>query len=96
MIRHSLKQASLVIASVLLLSPLGGYAQSAPSGDRWLHVRVVSTDSNGESVSVNVPLELAEKVLPAINKNQLHGGKAVSYTHLDVYKRQQQDGSDHQ
>jgi hypothetical protein len=82
MIRHSLKQASLVIASVLLLSPLGGYAQSAPSGDRWLHVRVVSTDSNGESVSVNVPLELAEKVLPAINKNQLHGGK-VSIDKLD-------------
>ena len=43
--------------------------------DRWLHVRVISTDAKGETVRVNVPLELAEKVLPAINKNRLHDGK---------------------
>jgi len=65
------------MAAALLLLPLSGAAQSATSGERWLHVRVVSADANGESVRVNVPLELAEKILPAINKNQLHGGKVT-------------------
>jgi hypothetical protein len=43
--------------------------------DRWLHVRVISSDAKGETVRVNVPLELAEKVLPAINHDRLHDGK---------------------
>ena len=49
-----------------------GVAQPA---ERWLHVSVNSTDVNGETVRVNVPLALVEKVLPAINKHRLHGGK---------------------
>src|SRR5271156_43805 len=84
--RKSLKpvtQTALGIAAVLLFLPLSGYAQSAGSGDRWLHVRVISTDSKGESVCVNVPIELAEKILPAIDKNQLHGGK-VTIDKLDA------------
>jgi hypothetical protein len=48
---------------------------SSSSSDRWLHVRVISTESKGETVRVNVPLEMAEKVLPAINKDRLHNGK---------------------
>ena len=76
-----------LIAAAVLFSPLGVLAQSAAapasstqstasvSQDRWLHVRVISTDAKGESVRVNVPLELAEKVLPAINKERLHAGK---------------------
>src|SRR5271163_1885347 len=78
--RKSLKpvtHTALGIAAVLLFVPLSGHAQTASGGDRWLHVRVVSTDAKGESVCVNVPLELAEKVLPAINKDQLHGGKVT-------------------
>src|SRR5277367_2804100 len=70
-------QVSLVLAAALLVSPLTGYAQSASQGDRWLHVRVISSDAKGETVCVNVPLELAEKILPTINKNQLHGGKVT-------------------
>ncbi|HUE56745.1 MAG TPA: hypothetical protein VMO76_13000 [Candidatus Udaeobacter sp.] len=85
--RQFFAKAILVTATVLLLSPLGALAQStanqsssAPatssaSKDRWLHVRVISSDAKGETVRVNVPLELAEKVLPAINKNRLHEGK---------------------
>jgi hypothetical protein len=75
------------LLAAVVLSPLGVLAQSpaAPtspsqsttsvSKDRWLHVRVVSSDAKGETVRVNVPLELAEKVLPAINKDRLHAGK---------------------
>ena len=50
-------------------------ATSAEKGERWLHVRVISTDGGGETVRINVPLELAEKVLPAVNHDRLHHGK---------------------
>jgi hypothetical protein len=50
-------------------------AQASTSRDRWLHVRVTDSNSKDESVRVNVPLELAEKVLPTINKERLHNGK---------------------
>ncbi|MGB2592386.1 MAG: hypothetical protein WBG02_13000 [Candidatus Acidiferrum sp.] len=70
------------LAAAALFSPLGIQAQtsSTPSststhGDRWLHVRVINTNSKDESVKVNVPLDLAEKVLPAIDHDRLHGGK---------------------
>jgi hypothetical protein len=70
------------LAASFLYAPLGIQAQTSPStsntsahGDRWLHVRVISSDSKGESVKVNVPLELAEKVLPAIDHDRLHDGK---------------------
>jgi len=80
-------KAALIAAAALVLSPLSALAQSAAapasssqlttsaSKDRWLHVRVISSDAKGETVRVNVPLELAEKVLPAINKDRLHAGK---------------------
>jgi WD40 repeat protein len=70
-------RATVVLAAAALLSPIFASAQSssAANSDRWLHVRVISSDSKGETVRVNVPLEMAEKVLPAINKDRLHNGK---------------------
>lgn len=47
---------------------------ATPKPDRCLHVRVVDS-TQGETVNVNVPLSMAEMVLPAINKNNFHGGK---------------------
>jgi hypothetical protein len=85
--RAFFSRAALIATAALVFSPLGVLAQSAAapasstqsttsvSKDRWLHVRVISSDAKGETVRVNVPLELAEKVLPAINKNRLHDGK---------------------
>ena len=73
---------ALLSLATLLASPAVFFAQTSPttssassSSDRWLHVRVISTESKGETVRVNVPLEMAEKVLPAINKDRLHNGK---------------------
>lgn len=70
------------LAAASLFAPLGTQGQTsanqsstATHGDRWLHVRVISTDSKGESVRVNVPVALAETVLPAIDHDRLHGGK---------------------
>jgi len=71
---------SFSIAAALLLTPFAANAQTTSSSsgsDRWLHVRVVSSDNKGETVRVNVPLDLAEKVLPAINKDRLHNGKVT-------------------
>ncbi len=68
--------AVLVLAGVAVsnFSPVAAQSQS----DRWLHVRVVETDEKGqpdETVKVNVPLALAEAILPAIKVKHLQGGK---------------------
>jgi hypothetical protein len=59
-------------------------AATTPSHDRWLHVRVTNPNSGDESVRVNVPLELAEKILPTINQRRLHSGK-VSFSEADCH-----------
>ena len=89
-------RTALTAATALLLIPGLALAQapsaktsSAPSTtsarqDRWLHVRVISSYAKGETVRVNVPLELAEKVLPAINHDRLHDGKVkIDCAHLN-------------
>jgi len=87
--RGFITTAALLSAAALLLSPAGALAQTATApaktsqstssgpanSDRWLHVRVISSEAKGETVRVNVPLELAEKVLPAVNHDRLHDGK---------------------
>src|SRR5436305_6184875 len=80
----------LLTAAAPLLAPVGLRAQSpstpakaaqstssapAEKGERWLHVRANCTDGKGGTVRVNVPLEMAEKVLPAVNHDRLHNGK---------------------
>jgi hypothetical protein len=56
-------------------------AKSAMAGapERYLHVRVEDS-ANGESVNVNVPLSMAEKILPAVNHGNLHQGKVTIST----------------
>ena len=91
-----LAKAAFLFAACLLFAPLAIVAQSAApqtssspsttstSKDRWLHVRVISSDAGGETVRVNVPLELAEKVLPTIHQERLHGGKVrIDSAHMD-------------
>ena len=86
--RGLLTTTALLSSMVLALLPVPTSAQgstppakpapsatSAEKGERWLHVRVISTDGGGETVRINVPLELAEKVLPAVNHDRLHNGK---------------------
>jgi hypothetical protein len=63
-------------ALVLLgLSALTLVAQnSAPSGERWLHVSVINQDHKGERVRVNLPLSIAESVLTSIKHERLDHG----------------------
>jgi hypothetical protein len=62
----------------------GTSTTSSTAKEQWIHVRVESTDDKGETVRVNVPVEMAEKVLPAINKDKLHNGKVhIDSAHMD-------------
>ena len=55
---------------------LAGIAAAAPA-DRYLHVQVSDTNKAGESVNVNLPLSVAEKVLPTIDRGPLHQGRVT-------------------
>jgi hypothetical protein len=75
--------ASLLLSSCTFL-PVSAVAQTSSKSDQWIHVRVESKDSKGETVRVNVPVEMAEKVLPAIRHENLQGGKIhIENAHLD-------------
>ena len=67
------RKSLLFAAGFSALSLATALAMAAPT-IRYIHVRV-SNPRNHELVRVNVPLELAEKVIPAINHGQLRGGK---------------------
>jgi hypothetical protein len=79
----------LVFSSTLVLAAATFLASAAIAQDtttsssgkaeQWIHVRVESKEDHGETVRVNVPVEMAAKVIPAINKNNLHDGKV----HID-------------
>jgi hypothetical protein len=92
--KMALTLATPLLAAAVLLAPVAaaqaspasgsGQNISASSHDRWLHVRVSNPGKNEETVRVNVPLELAEKVLPTINKDRLHSGR-VRFDHIDCH-----------
>jgi hypothetical protein len=74
----------LFSAIVVLAGASAAFGQSGSTKDRWLHVRVINSDNKGETVRVNIPLELAENVLPTINKNHLHNGKVtIDQAHMN-------------
>ncbi|HEY2461763.1 MAG TPA: hypothetical protein VGI16_13205 [Candidatus Acidoferrum sp.] len=88
-VRTALCSAVLFLAPVVALAQSAPAQSTAPqpatvrpavvrtssdTHDRWLHVRV-DGDSKEEVVRVNVPLELAEKILPSINQHRLENGK---------------------
>ena len=57
---------------------------SAKATEQWIHVRVESKEDHGETVRVNVPVEMAAKVIPAINKDNLHDGKVrIDSSHMN-------------
>ena len=85
---RSAKRWVLPVAAALAIAPVAVMAQSNSSNssnsDRWIHIRVISQDSGGETVRVNVPVDMAEKILPAINKKELHNGKVtINSAHCD-------------
>jgi hypothetical protein len=74
---------SSALVFALAITGVTTSAQTA-SSERWLHVRVENSDNRGETVRVNVPLSLAEKILPAIHNGELHDGKIrFDHGHMD-------------
>ncbi len=63
------------------MMPLAAAANAAPA-EKYLHVKVEDPTTSA-NVHVNVPLSLAEAILPAINNQNLHDGK-VSFHYSDV------------
>ncbi len=63
-----------LLPGTILLLLAATVALAAPA-DLWLHVRVEKTGEDGEIVRINLPLRVAEKVLPAIEAHELEGGK---------------------
>lgn len=76
--------ASAIVFCGCALLPAPLLAQTPSKTDQWIHVRVESKDDKGETVRVNVPIEMAVKVLPAINHENLQGGKVrIDNAHLN-------------
>jgi len=65
------KTSLTFLATLLVVATASG-----TSPERYLHVRV-SNPTTHELVRVNLPLSLAEKVIPAINHGQLQNGKVM-------------------
>jgi hypothetical protein len=78
---------TLALATVSLVpvaSAQNAEEKSSSKSDQWIHVRVVSKEDKGETVRVNVPIEMAEKVIPAINKDNLRNGRLhIDNAHVD-------------
>ena len=70
----SKRYQAITVFCLLVAALLAATAAVAASGDRYLHVKVDDAE-NGESVNVNLPLSIAEKILPTVNKGNLHAGK---------------------
>jgi hypothetical protein len=72
------KTTQLLEAMCLVVASMTGTAASAMAapGERYLHVKVEDA-KEGESVNVNLPLSIAEKLLPAVNKGKLHDGRVT-------------------
>ena len=76
--------ATNVALAAFALLPSAVQAQNTSKTDQWIHVRVENKDERGETVRVNVPVDMAVKVLPAIKHDRLQGGKVhIDSAHLD-------------
>jgi len=75
--------AAIAVATITGLAAVT-LAQNAAKTDQWIHVRVENRDAGGETVRVNVPIDMAVKVLPAIKKDHLRDGKVrINGAHMD-------------
>ena len=83
-VRGFLGLAATTLLAGCVILPVPSVAQTSSKSDQWIHVRVENKDDNGETVRVNVPIEMAEKVLPAINHDQLQNGKVrLDHCHMN-------------
>ena len=82
------KRVLFGFAAVILLLAGAAALTRAQSGqaqppERWLHVRVEEFGNGGELVRVNLPLSVAEKVLPAVKVKKPQNGK-IKLNHIRI------------
>lgn len=65
---------SVLALAAALVPRLAAQTAPAAKADRWLHVKVEDA-KKGETVRVNVPLRVAEAILPAINVDVIKNGR---------------------
>lgn len=76
-------QTSMMVVSLLTgVLAAAAVPTLAWGSEQYLHVKV-QDGTKGESVNVNVPLSMAEKIIPAINNNRLHDG-CVTVRHAEM------------
>ena len=88
---------ALLVATIAVAITVAKGATATPAKaaatERYLHVRV-DGGAKGESVNVNVPLSLAEKILPTINHGELHQGRitisSAEINDVDIRDRKKQ------
>lgn len=82
--RGFLRLSATLSLGAFALLPSAALAQNTSKTDQWIHVRVENKDEGGETVRVNVPIDMAVKVLPAIKHDNFQGGKVhIDNAHLD-------------
>jgi hypothetical protein len=70
--RKGLRSLAAVCLSTAIVAGTAPAVLATPV-ERYLHIKV-DDPSKGESVNVNVPLSMVEKILPTVNKGSLHNG----------------------
>jgi hypothetical protein len=78
--RTQRKIGRLLLCSCFLLA----CASLATAGDLWIHVYVQEDGDRGETVRVNVPFSLVQKVLPLIRNEHLRDGKVLLPDEIDL------------
>jgi len=58
-----------------LMVSIFAFAALAMPADRWIHIRVIESGPDGDRVRINIPLSLAEAVLPTIKAEKFCDGK---------------------
>src|SRR5271169_3774451 len=72
--RKGMRAVGVCCVLALTMSNLAVTAMAAPAtSERYLHVKVDDA-SKGESVNINVPLSMAQAILPTVNHGSLHNG----------------------
>jgi hypothetical protein len=69
---NGFRKLALLGALALAISTAAIAAQK----DHYLHIKI-DDPAKGKSVNVNVPLSMAEKILPTVNRGNLHQGRVT-------------------
>lgn len=78
-----MRKAVPAVIFLFLAAALIPLAAQPAANERWLHVRIEKTGEKGESVRVNLPLSVAEKVLPAIKSHEMEEGR-IKFDHPTI------------